>query len=159
MQCTAMTTALVCYTQPGADPADPVTRTTLVAHYEYGQDAAGATILVATRYTDPDGTPVDTSTGTVVAGACQLSAPDVEWELLCDFVAGDPAAAPPTNDVTTQFFRRSVTVFDANNDVESVTVADFELDKVTAYVVEGEVVACNQECEPATALGVLTTWG
>lgn len=156
MQCTDMATALVCYTQPGALPEDPVTRSTLVAHYEYGKDAAGGTILVATRYTDPDGTPVDTSTGSVVAGACQLSAPDVEWELLCDVV---PPADPADPETIVQFFRRSVTVFDANNDVESVTVADFELDKVTAYTVEGEVTACQQDCEPATALGVLTTWG
>lgn len=159
MQCIDMATALVCFTQPDADPLLPPTRSTLVAHYEYGLNAAGATILVATRYTDPDGTPVDTSTGTVVAGACQLSAPDVEWELLCDFVAGDPGATPPTVDEVTQFFRRSVTVFDANNDVESVSVADFELDKVTPYTLVGVATACNDECDPAEALGVLTTWG
>lgn len=155
MQCKDMATALVCYAQPGALPADPVVRTTLVAHYEYGTDATGGTILVATRYTTPDGVPVDTSTGTVVAGACALASPDVEWELLCDFIAG----ATPDLDQTVQFFRRSVTVFDANNDVESVSVVDFELDKVTEYTVQGDVMACQTECEAATALGVLTTWG
>lgn len=93
MNCKELSTALVCFN-------DGTTNQTLVAHYEYGLNAAGGTILVSTRYTDAAGVPVDTSAGTVVAGACALTPPDVEFELLCDNNAG----------VITEFFRRSITL-------------------------------------------------
>lgn len=143
MNCKDLATALVCFN-------DGTVNTTLVAHYEYGKNAAGNTIIVATRYTNSAGTPVDTSAGTVTAGACALTPPDVEFEKLCD-VDG-------TTGVVTEFFRRSITTFDSTN-VPTVTVTDWQLDKVTPYTITGTVGACNQDCDPVTAQGVLTTWG
>ncbi len=80
MKCKELSTVFVCYN-------DGTPYQTLVAHYEYGTNAAGNTILVSTRYTDSAGTPVDTSGGTVTAGACAVASPDVEWEKLCDVQA------------------------------------------------------------------------
>lgn len=139
--CTQLSTAEVCFNN-GA------TNQTLIAHYEYGVNAAGKTILVSARYTNAAGVPVDTTAGTVNAGACALTPPDVEFEKLCDVNAG----------VATEFLRRSITTFDSTG-TPTVTVTDWKLDKVTAYVPTGTVGACNQDCDPATALGVLTTWG
>lgn len=142
MNCKELATALVCYN-------DGTGNQTLVAHYEYGKDAAGATILVATRYTGADGAVVDTSGGTVVAGACAVASPDVEWKTLCDVQA---------DGTSVEFCRRSITSFDANGNATTVT-SDFEIDQVTPYVPTGTVEDCNQECPPETAQGVLTTWG
>lgn len=145
MQCSDMETATVCYTD-GAG-----VRQSLVAHYEYGKNAAGATILVATRYTDAAGVPVDTSSGNVVPGACPVIAPDVEWEQLCDVQADASSIA---------FMRRSITYFDtAGAVIDPVQVDDFELDKVTPYVPTGTVDNCPEDCPDAVAQGVLTTWG
>lgn len=146
MQCSDNTTATVCYTD-GAGA-----RQSLVAHYQYGPGAtAGSVVLVATRYTDAAGVPVDTSAGVVAAGACPVAPPDVEWEQLCDVLA---------NGTVVEFMRRSVTSFDASGAViDPVAVTDFALDKVTAYAVAGTVENCQTECEPATAQGVLTAWG
>lgn len=141
IKCKELSTALVCFNNGTANE-------TLVAHYEYGANATGGTILVSTRYTNAAGIPVDTSTGTVSAGACAVPLPDVEWEKLCDVNAG----------VATEFFRRSITTFDSVG-TATVTVTNWQLDKVTAYTPTGTVGACNQDCDPATALGVLTTWG
>lgn len=137
-----MATAEVCFN-------NGTSNTTLVAHYEYGKDADGFTILVATRYTNAAGTPVDTSAGTVTAGACALTPPDVEWEKLCDVQA---------DGTIVEFFRRSITTFDSTG-APTVVVTDWELDKVTAYTVAGTVTVCNEDCDPATALGTLTSWG
>lgn len=141
IKCKELSTSLVCFN-------NGTTNETLVAHYEYGANAAGNTILVSTRYTNAAGVPVDTALGTVAAGACAVPLPDVEWEKLCDVTAG----------VATEFFRRSITSFSSTG-VATVTVTDWELDKVTAYVAAGTVGACNQDCDPVTAVGVLTTWG
>lgn len=142
MNCKDLATALVCYN-------DGTVNTTLVAHYEYGKNAAGNTIIVSTRYTTSAGTPVDTSTGTVTAGACALTPPDVEFEKLCDVSAAG---------VVTEFFRRSITSFNSVG-AATVVVTDWALDKVTAYVPAGTVTSCNQDCDAVTPLGVLTTWG
>lgn len=139
--CTQFSSGEVCFN-------NGTTNQTLVVHYEYGKNAAGASILVSTRYTTSAGVPVDTSAGTVTAGACAIIPPDVEFEKLCDVNAG----------VATEFFRRSITSFDSTG-APTVTVTDWALDKVTAYVPTGTVGACNQDCDPATALGVSTTWG
>lgn len=139
--CSKFTTASVCYN-------DGTTNQTLIAHYEYGTNATGGSIIVATRYTTADGAPVNTTTGTVTAGACALTPPDVEFEKLCDVNAG----------VATEFLRRSITTFNSTG-VPTVTVTDWQLDKVTAYVATGTVGACNQDCDPVTAAGVLSTWG
>lgn len=140
--CTQFATAEVCYN-------DGTANQTLVAHYEYGVDSEGKTILVATRYTDAAGVPVNTLAGTVTAGACALPPPDVEFEKLCDVQA---------NGSIVEFFRRSITIFDSVG-TPTVTVTDWELDKTTAYTVTGDVAACNEDCDPATAQGVVATWG
>lgn len=65
--CTYFATALVCFDDGAGN------RTTLVAHYEYAKSVIGSSIIRATRFTLPDGlTVVDTSTGTVTAGACPI---------------------------------------------------------------------------------------
>lgn len=140
--CTQLSTAEVCYN-------DGAVNQTLIAHYEYGVNADDQTILVATRYTEADGTPVDTSGGTVTAGACALIPPDVEFEKLCDVQADGSIV---------EFFRRSITTFDSVG-TPTVTVTDWELDKVTAYTATGTVTTCNEDCDPATAQGVVTSWG
>lgn len=143
--CRQLATAEVCYTD-GAG-----VRQTLVAHYEYREAPSGATILHATRYTTAAGVPVDTSAGTVVVGACPVGTPDVEWELLCDTDAAG---------VTTQFFRRSITSFDANGAViVPVAVTNWALDKITPYVVAGVVTACPDDCDVVAPVGLVITWG
>lgn len=140
--CTQMATAEVCFNNGTSNQ-------TLIAHYEYGVNGTGDTILVATRYTNAAGVPVDTAAGTVTAGACAITPPDVEYSKLCDVQADGSVV---------EFFRRTITSFDSTGEA-SVVVTDFELDKVTEYTVAGTVAACNEDCDPATALGVLTTWG
>lgn len=140
--CTQLATAEVCYNNGTSNQ-------TLIAHYEYGKDADGFAILVATRFTNAAGVPVDTSGGTVTAGACALTPPDVEWEKLCDVQADGSIV---------EFFRRSITSFDSTG-TPTVVVTDWELDKSTAYTPAGTVAACNEDCDPATALGTLTSWG
>lgn len=126
------------------------TRTTHVAHYEYGTDAAGNTILAATRYTDADGTPVDLSAAKVTAGACPIMQPHVDFERLCDVQA---------DGTFVEFLCRTITSFDAAGaPVDPAQVDYFELDKVTTYVPTGTVGPCP-DCPPAVAQGVLTTWG
>lgn len=126
------------------------TRKTYFAHYEYGVDAAGASVVAAVRYTDADDVVVDLSASTVVAGACPVYAPDVEFERLCDVQA---------DGTYTELMCRTIVSFDASGAViEPVQVAYFELDKITPYVPTGTVGPCP-DCPPAVAQGVLTTWG
>ena len=73
MKCKELTTSLVCYVPPNPDQDMPSPRITLVAHYEYGPADAGEVQLHAVRYTDPNGVPVDTSAGEVIAGPCVLN--------------------------------------------------------------------------------------
>lgn len=141
MKCSTFTTAEVCFN-------DGTANQTLIAHYEYATDVDGVAILHKTRYTTADGTVVDTTAGTVTAGACALTPPDVEYSKLCDV---------QTDGSVVEFFRRTITTFDSVGDA-TVTVTDFELDKVTEYTVTGDVTACNEDCEPAVAQGVVTSW-
>ena len=144
-KCTKFSTAPVCFN-------DGTNDIPLVAHYEYGVDDAGDSILVATRFTDADGVPVDTSAGTVTAGACPIPpvfAPDIETKTVCDFLA---------NGTVVEFCRTTITSFTETGAVDTRTVADFAIDGVTPYVVQGTEGACNQDCDPSTAQGVLTTW-
>lgn len=125
---------------------DGTSRQTLLGTNVYEDDG-----LKLTVFKDAAGAIVDTSAGTVTVGACPVAAPDVEWEKLCDDVNGDGT------DIV-EFFRRSITTFDANGDVvDPVTVDDFELDKVTAYTATN-VVACNEDCDLIAAAGVGTDW-
>jgi len=144
MECKQLATAEVCYNNGFGVPI------TLIAHYEYRDNALGNAVIHATRYTTPDGAPVDTTNGTVSAGACAVIPPDVEWETLCDVNA--------TTGAVTEFFRRSITSFDGLG-VPTVVVTDWELDKVTAYVPAGTVTKCNEDCDPVAPVGVVTTWG
>jgi len=142
--CKDYQTAEVCAT------AADGTRTTYTASYEMGVNAAGESILVATRYLDADGTVVDLSAATVTAGACPVFAPDIEFERLCDV---------QTDGTFVEFLCRTVTSFDAAGAVIDPAQVDyFELDKVTPYVPTGTVGPCP-DCPPAVAQGVLTTWG
>lgn len=140
--CTQLATAEACYNDGAANQ-------TVIAHYEYGVDDAGATILVATRYTNAAGVPIDTAAGTVTAGACAVIPADVEWERLADV---------QEDGTRIEFFRRSVTTFSSTG-TPTTTVADFELDKTTPYVVAGDVEGPVDSCGPATAQGVVSTWG
>lgn len=144
MLCKDFNCAEVCATD-----ADGV-RTTLIAHYEYGQDANGVAVLTATRYADAAGVPVDTAAMKVSAGACPIISPDVEWQKLCDVDA---------DDVSTEFMCQVITSFDAaGKAIVPPVTAYYELDKVTPYVPAGTVGPCP-DCPPAEALGVLTAWG
>lgn len=143
MNCKLITTAEVCYTPEVGLPQ------TLIAHYEYRDNATGGTVLHATRYTDAEGTPVDTSAGTVSAGSCAVLPADVEWQQLCDVSAAG---------VVTEFIRRSITTFNAAG-VPTTTTADFQLDKVTAYVPSGTVSACGTDCDVVAPVGLVSTWG
>lgn len=123
-------------------------RETYFAHYQYAEGAAQ--LEVAVTYTGADNVPVDLSAFTVVPGACPVFQPDVEYERLCDVQA---------NGTFTEFFCRTVVSFDASGlPVDPVQVDYFALDKITPYVPTGTVGPCP-DCPPATASGVLTTWG
>ena len=137
MSCRDVETSPACFTDATGDQRGLVLHTV----YESG-------VVIASYFTEGDGvTVVDTSTGTVAAGACPIAQPDVEWEELCDVLA-DGTVVP--------FLRRSVTRFDASGSViDPVEVADFELDKVTAYTVAGTVRACP-ECTSTAPLGLIT---
>jgi hypothetical protein len=142
MDCKELATAEVCFTNGAV-------KTSLVAHYEYRQNAAGNTVLYATRYTDAAGVAVDTSAGTVAVGACAVAAPDVEFIKLCDVSAAG---------VVTEFYRRVNTTFDANGAPTSVA-ADVQLDMVTAYAPTGTVGDCANQCDVTAPVGLVTTWG
>lgn len=143
MQCKDLSTALVCFVPEVGPPQ------TLVAHYEYRSNNLGGTVLHAVRYTDAAGVVVNTVGGTVTAGACALTPPDVEFEQLCDLSAAG---------VVTEFIRRSITSFDASGN-PTTSVADFGLDKVTPYVPTGTVVACERDCDVVAPVGLVNAWG
>ena len=144
MSCFENTAPFVC-----ASAADG-TRTTLIAHYTYGKNAAGETLVESVHYTGADDVVVDTSAMKLSAGECPVISPDVEWTKLCDD-QGDGTGV--------EFMCRTITSFDTSGAViEPVAVSNFELDKITAYVPVGTVGPCPA-CPPAKALGVLTAWG
>jgi hypothetical protein len=145
-----MTTCFAMEVTPGCLTTAAGTKETVSIHYEYRASAAGNPVIHAVRYTNAAGTPIILAVGdTVIPGACPVSPPDVEWERLCDVsVAG----------VVTEFFRRSITVWDAAG-VPTVTVTDWQLDKVTAYAPAGTVTECNLDCDVVAPVGLVTTWG
>ena len=145
-----MSTCFLLEALPGCLTNAAGVKTSISIHYEYRASATGAAVLHATRYTDAAGVPITLAVGDVVSvGACPVAAPDVEWERLCDVSAAG---------VVTEFFRRSITSFDAAG-VPSVAVADFALDKVTAYAPAGTVTQCNLDCDVVAPVGVVATWG
>lgn len=135
--CRTVDKEVACFTDAAGVP------TSLFANTVY--DGNGAAI--ALYYTDTAGVVVDTSVGTVAAGACPVAQPDVEWEKLCDVM---------TDGTVVEFMRRSITRFDAaGNVIDPVEVADFETDKITAYVVAGAVGDCAT-CPVEAPLGLIT---
>ena len=144
MDCRSVSAVVGCLSVAG------VPNRSVVIHYEYGPGATGTT-LVATRYTEADGvTVIALAAGEVVApGACAVSAPDIEWEKMCDVQADGSVV---------EFYHRIVTTFDAAA-VPTSVVTPLALDKATAYVVTGTVSICDQECDVVVPVGVVTTWG
>lgn len=135
--CRSVDKTIACYTNAAGEPVS------IFANAVY--DANG--VEIALYYTDTLGAIVDTSAGTVSAGACPVPNPDVEWEKLCDIQA---------DGVAVEFIRRSVTRFTpAGAVIDPVEVADFETDKVTPYVVTGVVGDCAT-CPDDTPLGLIT---
>lgn len=135
--CRTVDKEVACFTDAAGIPAS------VFANSVYGADGA----LIALYYTDTSGAVVDTSVGTVSAGSCPVAQPDVEWEKLCDVM---------TDGTVVEFMRRSITRFDTSGDViDPVEVADFETDKVTAYVVAGIVGDCSI-CPSEAPLGLIT---
>lgn len=134
MQCTEMSTAQGCLFDSTTQQQQGV-----IIHYEYGTNATGGTILVATRYTTADGTPIAlTATQTVSAGSCQPVAVDVEWVQLCDDTDDDGSTA------SVPFLRKyTKTTSSLTGATISEVVEDFELDMETAYVPVGTVGTCG----------------
>ena len=144
MSCFENTAPFVC-----ASAADG-TRTTLIAHYTYGKNAAGETLVESVHYTGADDVVVDTSAMKLSAGECPVYQPDVEFERLCDI---------QPDGTFIEFLCRTITSFDTSGVVIDPAQVDyFELDKVTPYTPTGTVGPCP-DCAPAIALGVLTAWG
>lgn len=135
--CRIVEKEVACFTDAAGLPASVFANTVY--------DANGA--VIALYYTDAAGAVVDTSVGTVSAGACPVAQPDVEYEKFCDVQA---------DGTVVEFVRRSITRFAADGAViDPVEVADFEVDKVTAYVVTGVVGDCGT-CAVETPLGLIT---
>lgn len=135
--CRTVDKEIACFTDALGVPASVFANTVY--------DANGA--VIALYYTDTAGVVVDTSVGTVSAGSCPVAQPDVEWEKLCDV---------QTDGTVIEFIRRSVTRFTAAGVViDPVEVADFETDKVTAYIVAGVVGDCST-CPVEAPLGLIT---
>ena len=141
-QCLEMSTQLVCYN-------DGTVNKTLIAHFTYGTNATGDKILSKVRYTDEAGVVIDTSSGTVTAGACAVTPPDVEAVVTCDVQA---------DGTVIEFIRQSITTFDSVG-APATTVKNWELDYSAEYVPTGTVGACNQDCDPVTPIsGISTAW-
>lgn len=137
MNCRIVEKETACFTDDAGVPSSVYANTVY--------DANGA--VIAMYYTDTAGAVVDTSVGSVAAGACPVAQPDVEWEKLCDV---------QSDGTVVEFVRRSITRFDAAGDViDPVEVADFETDKVTAYIVAGTVGDCDT-CPVQAPLGLIT---
>lgn len=150
MSCTACNqtdTREVCFS-PTNTAVAPVT---LLLHTKNGVDAAGAPLTVSYLSTaDNQNTALDPATylggGTFSAGACPVAQPDVEFEQLCEKLADGSNKS---------FIRRSVTTFNALNQA-TTTVSNFELDKVTPYVVVSEANVGQCSCEPLVNTGLVT---
>lgn len=124
--------------------------TTVNIHYEYRDNAAGNAVLHATRYTNAAGVPVvPAGTDVITAGACAISPPDVEFEILCDKL---------TDGTIIDFVRRTVTTFSATG-APTTVIANFGMDYLTPYTLQGGAVACNQDCDAVAPVGLVTTWG
>lgn len=143
--CLNYATAEVCFN-------DGTTNQTLVAHYSYGTDVNGESVLVATRFSDAAGVVIDTSAGTVTAGSCPVEAmipATVTQKTLCDV---------QTDNSIVEFCRTTVITFNDDGSVASRNVTDYDLGGVTEYTVTGSVEDCKENCI-SEAQGVLLDWG
>jgi hypothetical protein len=133
------TSAVVgCYTG-GAAPVS------VTIHYTYDYNGAPQVHI-----TDLSGAVIAGATlANTSLGACQVAPPQVEWQDLCDVQA---------NGTAVQFSRRVITTFSTTG-VPTNTVADFKLDRITAYATTGTVGECPI-CPPLTAAqrGVQAIW-
>ena len=144
--CLNYATAEVCFN-------DGTDNQTLIAHYSYGTDENGNDVLVATRFTDAAGVVIDTSAGTVTAGACAVEAmipATVTQKTLCDVQA---------DDTITEFCRTTVVTFNDDGSVASRDVTDYDLGGVTEYTVTGSVEDCKEQPCVSEVEGILTQWG
>ena len=126
--CTDFTTELVCYDDGAGNLS------TLVAHYEYGKSVIGSTILVSTRYTQVDGTPVNTAAGTVTAGACPVGAGTVADKTVDHFainIADGAFAATHDPEGNGQGW-----VYSGSSKLQAVTVTALEAADMTANYVQ-----------------------
>jgi hypothetical protein len=93
-------------------------------------------------FTDAAGAVLALDPAEVTAGACPVPLPDIEFEKLCDVDADGK--------LIQEFICRTLTTFAADG-TPTTTAADFELDKVTPYAVQGTATACTKECDPIAA--------
>lgn len=139
MQCTQITTTPGCLIETG-QPPKPV-----LIHTEFGNNASGNPIPVATRYTEANAATVLTLTAgqSVVPGVCPSVKSDTEYMLLCDDADNNPSTPP------IQFVRRVDRVTDGNSGaLISQTITDLAVDLVTPYTVVGSVGSCaNSDSE------------
>lgn len=150
MNCAQITTAPGCLVEAG-QPPKPV-----LIHTEFGTNAAGNPIPVATRYTEANAATVLTLAAgqTVVPGVCPAVTSDTEFLLLCDETDGNPATAP------VQFLRRVDRVTNADTGLlVSQTITDVALDGVTAYTVVGTVMSCGNADTEMTEMIVCDSAG
>lgn len=134
MDCHQITTTPGCLTEAG-QPPKPV-----LIHTEFGLNAAGNPIPVATRYTDANAAVVITlaSGQAVVPGTCPSVQSDTEFMLLCDDVDANPATP------SVKFLRRVDRVTNGDTGaLISQTITDLALDGVTAYTVSGTIISCG----------------
>lgn len=141
-KCINTAPVIVCYTDAGG------IKTTLLEHVIYENGVAIGQVFTSASDTE---TPIDTSTGTISAGACPVFTPDVEWEQRCDDTLNDGSVVVP-------FMCQVVTSFDANGVVVAPSVTtNYALDKVTPYTVLGTVLD-ECPCVPKGSLGTITDW-
>lgn len=141
-KCINTAPVVVCYTDAGG------LKTSLLEHVVY---EAGIAIGQVFTTADDTETPFDVSTGTVVAGACPVFTPDVEWEQRCDDTLNDGTVVVP-------FMCQVVTSFDPSGvPIAPSVVTNYGLDKTTPYTVLGTVLD-ECPCVPKGSLGTITDW-
>lgn len=134
LTCIQITTTPGCLVEAGQPPR-PV-----LIHTEFGLNASGNPIPVATRYTEANAATVIalTATQSVIPGVCPAVETDTEYLLLCDDVDANPATP------AVQFVRRIERVTNGDTGaLVSQTITDLALDLVTPYTVTGAIVACD----------------
>jgi hypothetical protein len=131
MSCLTMTTVGGCRTT-AAGVQSPI-----LIHTQYGMNAAGSVIVVATRYTDAANVPfAPAGTDVIVSGDCAGVKVDVEFKVLCDDADNNASTA------NIPFLRRIERVYNASTGVLiTQTVTNTTLDAVTAYVPLGAISA------------------